>query len=234
MNTKRYLAAIFSVAILSISFLACDPKEDDPTPNPPTSTDIFNEVYGFYGKPAAQVLPILDAKGWIKDSLINEFAVVYYYYTPDSLKMYAVYSINNIIKGSGYGEMESSSGFHSKLASNTNKFLSYFENWEQRLSIVDISNATYQGSIYADDFVFMQDYNDRAVFLADLQAKKTTLNTASSHFNGEEMKGEVEVFLDYEDNDSEVYVVFEDSSIMEEKSRTTQNHWFRRLKHYNN
>ena len=42
------------------------------------------------------------------------------------------------------------------------------------------------------------------------------------------------IFLDYEDNDSEVYVVFEDSSIMEEKSRTTQNHWFRRLKHYNN
>ena len=46
MNLKHYLAAIFSAAILSISFLSCDPKEDDPTPNPTITNDVVKEVYG--------------------------------------------------------------------------------------------------------------------------------------------------------------------------------------------
>ena len=62
MNLKHYLAAIFAAAILSFSFLACDPKEDDPTPNPTPSNDVVKEVYGFYGKSEYQVLPLLMQK----------------------------------------------------------------------------------------------------------------------------------------------------------------------------
>ena len=66
MNTKRFFAAIFAAAILSISFLACDPKEDDPTTNPTPSTDVVKEVYGYYGKTTDEVVAILDQKGWTK------------------------------------------------------------------------------------------------------------------------------------------------------------------------
>ena len=79
MNLKHYLAAIFVAAILSISFLACDPKEDDPTTNPTPSTDVVKEIYGYYGKPASQVLSILDAKGLTKVSDSTELGVVYTY-----------------------------------------------------------------------------------------------------------------------------------------------------------
>ncbi len=231
MNTKHYLAGILTAVILSISFLACDPKEDDPTTNPITSTDIVKEVYGYFGKPSAEVVAILDQKGLTKSVISNIHGVVYTYLSADSLKLYAVFSINDTIKGSAYGEQESTSSFFDKLASNTNRFLSLFEKWENSLSIVDISNATYQGSLYADDYAFMEDYDDRALFLQNFQIKKSTLNTASSHYYGDNIKGYVEVFLDYDDNESDVSVVFEDNSIMEEKGKTTNNTWFRMKKY---
>ena len=228
MNTKRFFAAIFAAAILSISFLACDPKEDDPTTNPTPSTDVVKEVYGFFGKSTDEVVAILDQKGLTKSVISNIQGVVYTYLSADSLKLYAVFSINDTIKGSAYGEQESTSSFFDKLASNTNRFLSLFEKWENSLSIVDIFNATYRGSLYADDYAFMEDYDDRALFLQNFQIKKSTLNAASSHYYGDNIKGYVEVFLDYDDNESDVSVVFEDNSIMEEKGKTTKNSWFRK------
>ena len=86
MNPKRYFAAIFSAAILSISFLACDPKEDDPTTNPTPSTDIVKEIHGYYGKPAAQVIPIMDAKGWTKSMETSGELTGYSYLSSDSTK----------------------------------------------------------------------------------------------------------------------------------------------------
>src|SRR5574344_928684 len=127
MNLKRFFSAIFFSFILSISFLACDPKEDDPTPNPTPSTDVVKEVYGYFGKPTDEVVAILDQKGWTKSVISNIQGVVYTYLSADSLKLYAVFSINDTIKGSAYGEQESTSSFSDKLASNTNRFLSLFE-----------------------------------------------------------------------------------------------------------
>lgn len=228
MNLKHYLAAIFSAAILSISFLACDPKEDDPTTNPPTSNDVVKEVYGFYGKSESQVLPLLDAKGWAKVSDSSELGVVYTYISADSLKIYAVYSIDNIIKGSYYGEFESPMLYIDKLASNTNKFLLLFEKWEQSLSTISLLNTVYQGNIYADEYEFFQDYEDRSIFLNDYQAKKTTINAVSSAYFNSQIRAEVYSYLDYETEYTNVFVVFEDSSIMEEKSKTTKNSWFRK------
>ena len=76
MNLKHYLAAIFSAAILSISFLSCDPKDDDPTTNPTPSTDVVKEVYGFYGKPTEEVVAILDQKA---DSAIDIISLMLAY-----------------------------------------------------------------------------------------------------------------------------------------------------------
>ena len=228
MNTKRFFAAIFAAAILSISFLSCDPKEDDPTTNPPTSTDVVKEVYGFFGKSEAQVLPILDAKGWAKVSDSSELGVIYTYLSADSLKMYAVYSIDNTIKGSYYGEFESPMLYIDKLASNTNKFLLLFEKWEQSLSTISLLNAIYQGNIYADEYEFFQDYEDRSIFLNDYQAKKNTINAVSSEYFNSQVRAEVYSYLDYETEYTNVFVVFEDSSIMEEKSKITKNSWFRK------
>ena len=228
MNTKRFFAAIFAAAILSISFLACDPKEDDPTPNPTPSTDVVKEIYGYYGKPASQVLSILDAKGLTKVSDSAELGVVYTYISADSLKVYAVYSIDNIIKGSYYGEFESPMLYIDKLASNTNKFLLLFEKWEQSLSTISLLNTVYQGNIYADEYEFFQDYEDRSIFLNDYQAKKNTINAVISEYFNSQIRAKVYSYLDYETEYTNVFVVFEDSSIMEEKSKTTKNSWFRR------
>ena len=228
MNLKRFFSAIFAAAILSISFLACDPKEDDPTPNPTTTNDVVKEVYEFFGKPEAQVLSILDAKGLTKVSDSSELGVVYTYISADSLKLYAVYSIDNIIKGSYYGEFESPMLYIDKLASNTNKFLLLFEKWEQSLSTISLLNTIYQGNIHADEYEFFQDYEDRSIFLNDYQAKKNTINVVSSAYFNSQIRAEVYSYLDYVTENSKVFVLFEDSSIMEEKSKTTKNSWFRR------
>ena len=228
MNTKRFFAAIFAAAILSISFLACDPKEDDPTTNPTPSTDVVKEVYGFFGKSEAQVLPLLDAKGWTKVSDSAELGVVYNYISADSLKVYAVYSIDNTIKGAAYSESESPITSYGKNASNTNKFISLFETMEQSLSTISLLNAIYQGNIYADEYEFFHDYEDRSIFLNDYQAKKNTINAVSSAYFNSQIRAEVYSYLDYVTENSNVFVLFEDEILCSEKSKTTKNSWFRR------
>ena len=228
MNTKRFFAAIFSAAILSISFLACDPKEDDPTTNPTPSTDVVKEIHGFYGKPAAQVLSILDAKGWAKVSHSSELGVVYTYISADSLKMYAVYSIDNTIKGAAYGVAENSSFVTSKLASNVDKFFLLFENGEQSLSSCSLLNSVYQGAVGADDFQFQHSYDDRAEFLNVYQTKKPTLNFAASMYESPQTLGSVNLFIDYEGDESTINVIFEDEILSSEKSKITKNSWFRK------
>ena len=228
MNTKRFFAAIFAAAILSISFLACDPKEDDPTTNPTPSTDVVKEVYGFFGKSEAQVLPLLDAKGWAKVSDSSDLGVVYTYISADSLKMYAVYSIDNTIKGAAYGVAENTSFITSKLASNVDKFFLLFENWEQSLSTCSILNSVYQGAVGADDFQFQHSYDDRAEFLNVYQTKKPTLNFAASMYESPQTLGSVNLFIDYEGDESTINVIFEDEILSSEKSKTTKNSWFRR------
>ncbi|MBP1645575.1 MAG: hypothetical protein H6Q16_1150 [Bacteroidetes bacterium] len=227
MNTKHYLAAIFAAAILSIGFLSCDPKEDDPTTNPTTSTDVVKEIYGYYGKPAEQVIALLDAKGWMKITDSTSYGIIYTYLSIDSNKTYAIYSIDNTIKGSGYGEVEMPILIN-KLASNTNKFISLFEKWEESLSKISILNSVYQGTIIANDYQFEQDYESREMFLTDFQLKKPSLNSASSSFSNSQMRGYVSINLDYETDDSEVYVVFEDSLISENINKNNNNTWFRK------
>ncbi|MBP1645577.1 MAG: hypothetical protein H6Q16_1152 [Bacteroidetes bacterium] len=228
MDRKHYLVAILTAAILSISFLSCDPKDDDPTTNPTPSTDVVKEVYGFFGKPEAQVLSILDAKGWTKVSDSAELGLVYSYISADSLKVYAVYSIDNTIKGAAYSESESPITSYGKNASNTNKFISLFEIMEQSLSTISLLNINYIGKIIADNGTFNQEYYDRAEFLSDFQAKKSTLYLARSSFYGEEMSANTHLYLNDEDNESEVFVVFEDNLVIEKLGKTTKDSWFKR------
>ena len=137
MNPKHYLAAIFAAAILSFSFLSCDPKDDEPTPNPTPSTDIVKEIHGYYGKPAAQVIPIMDAKGWTKSAETLGDLTGYDYYNSDSTKVYGIVTKNNIVKETHYMEVESTDFYKSKIAENADKFLSLFEKWEISLNNLD-------------------------------------------------------------------------------------------------
>ena len=58
--------------------------------------------------------------------------------------------------------------------------------------------------------------------------KKNTINAVSSEYFNSQVRAEVYSYLDYEEEYTNVFVVFEDSSIMEEKSKITKNSWFRR------
>ena len=228
MSTKHYLAAILTAAILSIGFLSCNPDDDEPPTNPTPSTDVVKEVYGFFGKPTAQVVQILDAKGWTKYIDSTDLGVIYNYFNIDSTKTYAVYSIDDTINRSLYCEYEQPIIFNQKLTSNTSKFLSLFEKWEQSFLALSTLNSVYQGFISADDSEFQQYYADRAAFLTDYQAKKSTIEIARSGYSNAEIQGFVNVYLDYETEDSGIIVVFMDSQVKENKGETTKNSWFRR------
>ena len=228
MNTKRLLAAIFAVVILSIGFLSCEDKEDDTNTNPTTSTDVVKEIYGYYGKSAAQVLPILDAKNWTKETETTDIGVIYTYLSADSLKSFAVYSINDTIKGAAYSELENSENGLNKLATNVDKFLLLFEKYELSLSKCTILNSNYQGYIYVDDYGFTEEYTNRAAFLADYQTKKTTIKYASSAYENTKTTAIVGVYLDRESDVSLVYARFQDKSIVTNKSKTNKNSWFRK------
>ena len=224
MNTKRFFAAIFAAAILSISFLACDPKEDDPTTNPTPSTDVVKEIHGYYGKPAAQVIPIMDAKGWTKSAETLGDLTGYDYYNSDSTKVYGIVTKNNIVKETHYMEVESTDFYKSKLAENADKFLSLFEKWEISLNSLMPSESQYWGSILADSLQFYQEYQSRDVFISDFQAKKSTLTFAGSAFTYGEFFGETFIHVDYNTKQSVVSVFFTDEPDISKANKTFKNH----------
>lgn len=228
MNTKHFLAAILVTVILSIGFLSCEDKEDDTNTNPTTSTDVIKEIYGYYGKTASQVIPLLDAKNWTKETETTDIGVIYTYLSADSLKSFAVYSINDTIKGAAYSELENPENGINKLATNVDKFLLLFEKYEQSLSKCTILNSNYQGYIYVDDYGFTEEYTDRAAFLADYQTKKTTIKYAHSAYENTKTTAIVSVHLDHESDGSQVSAIFKDKSIVTNKSKTNNNSWFRK------
>ena len=224
MNTKRFFAAIFAAAILSISFLSCDPKEDDPTTNPPTSTDVVKEIYGYYGKPAAQVIPIMDAKGWTKSMETSGNLAVYSYFNSDSTKVYGIITKNNIVNETHYMEVESKDFYKSKIAENADKFLSLFEKWEISLNSLMPSESQYWGFINAYSLQFYQEYQSRDAFLSDFQAKKSTLTFAASAFTYGQFFGETFIHVDYNTKQSVVSVFFTDEPDISKANKTFKNH----------
>ena len=224
MNPKHYLAAILTAAILSISFLACDPKEDDPTTNPPTSTDVVKEIYGYYGKPAAQVIPIMDAKGWTKSMETSGNLAVYSYFNSDSTKVYGIITKNNIVNETHYMEVESKDFYKSKIAENADKFLSLFEKWEISLNSLMPSESQYWGTINAYSLQFYQEYQSRDAFLSDFQAKKSTLTFAASAFTYGQFFGETFIHVDYNTKQSVVTVFFTDEPDISKANKTFKNH----------
>ena len=224
MNTKRFFAAIFAAAILSISFLACDPKEDDPTPNPPTTTDVVKEIYGYYGKPAAQVIPIMDAKGWTKSVETSGDLAGYSYFNSDSTKVYGIITKNNIVNETHYMEVESTDFYKSKIAENADKFLSLFEKWEISLNSIMPSESQYWGFINAYSLQFYQEYQSRDAFLSDFQAKKSTLTFAGSAFTYGQFFGETFIHVDYNTKQSVVTVFFTDEPDISKANKIFKNH----------
>jgi hypothetical protein len=220
MNTKRYITAIFAAIILSISFLACDPKEDDPTTNPTPTTDVVKEIHGFYGKSAAEVIPIMDAKGWAKSVETSGDLAGYDYYNSDSTKVYGIVTKNNIVKETHYMEVESTDFYKSKLAENADKFLSLFEKWEISLNSLMPSESQYWGAIHTDSLQFIQEYQSRDVFLSDFQAKKSILTFAGSAFTYGEFFGETFIHVDYQSKQSVVSVFFTDEPDISKANKT--------------
>ncbi|MDD4702765.1 MAG: hypothetical protein PHE28_00395 [Bacteroidales bacterium] len=220
MNTKRYITAIFAAIILSISFLACDPKEDDPTTNPTPTTDVVREIHGFYGKSAAEVIPIMDAKGWAKSVETSGDLAGYDYYNSDSTKVYGIVTKNNIVKETHYMEVESTDFYKSKLAENADKFLSLFEKWEISLNSLMPSESQYWGAIHTDSLQFIQEYQSRDVFLSDFQAKKSILTFAGSAFTYGQFFGETFIHVDYQSKQSVVSVFFTDEPDISKANKT--------------
>ncbi len=222
MNTKHYLAAIFAAVILSISFLACDPKEDDPSINPITSTDIVKEVYGFYGKPYTQVTAELDKKGWAKSVETLGELTVYVYYNSDSTKKYLINLFSDTVKYIEYVEFESPEFSQNKLASSANKFHALFEKWELSINKIFPSEAQYMGIILADNFEYYQQHLVREEFLADYQYKKSTLNIGNCEFIYEGMVGGLRNTIDYEGKTSEIVFGFYSQDLYQEMSKTSK------------
>ena len=224
MNLKRYFAAIFAAAILSISFLACDPKEDDPTTNPTASTDVVKEIYGYYGKTSAQVIPIMDAKGWTKSVETSGDLAGYSYFNSDSTKVYGIITKNNIVNETHYMEVESKDFYKSKIAENADKFLSLFEKWEISLNSIMPSESQYWSYIHSYSLQFYQEYQSRDAFLSDFQAKKSTLTFAASAFTYGEFFGETFIHVDYNTKQSVVSVFFTDEPDISKANKTFKNH----------
>ena len=208
MNTKRFFAAILAAVILSISFLACDPKDDDPTTNPTPSTDVVKEVYGFYGKPYTQVTAELDKKGWTKDTYPFGQYTEIAYFNSDTTKKYMIQISNDTVIRSTYLEAESSKYNYSKLQENANYYLSLFEEWDPSFKNLFPLTALFKGQIMADNFDTWNNYTDYAGFFADYQAKKTTLDLAYQQRISEKISGNLTVSINYTEKKSYTSVEF--------------------------
>jgi hypothetical protein len=213
MRKRSFFAALLALLVVSIVFLSCDPKEDDNTTKPTPTTNIVKEVHDFYGMPTAKAKSILDKKGLTKK--VNDYgtSAEIYYYSPDTTKLYYLFSVGDTIRISTYSENESAVSFGFKLAENFSSFLQTFEKWEPLMNNIKPSDAIYQGYIRAEGWAFQQNYSDRTAFLADYNTKKPTLSEAYSGFGNEKMYGNVEIYLDYNAKNSSVKIIFSDNGI---------------------
>jgi hypothetical protein len=210
MNLKHYLTAIFAAAILSFSFLSCDPKEDDPTTNPPTTTDVVKEIHGFYGKTAAQVIPIMDAKGWTRREHTFESGANYQYINSDSTKTYYIEAWNDTVTFSEYYELETGDTNQEISTENIHRFIQTFENWENIMSQIPHPNTIYSGFIVEDSSEYVQRYDLRNEFLQDFQVKKPTLVYAVSSYVAANTVSQTGVAIEKEYHSYYVFVAFGD------------------------
>ena len=217
------LLAILSLLAVSFSFLSCEDKEDDTNTNPTTSTDVVKEIYGYYGKSAAQVIPLLDAKGWTKSMETSGELTGYSYLNSDSTKSYGIVFFNDKVKEINYMEVESSEFYVSKLAENADKFLSLFEKWELSFNSITPSQSQYWGAIHADSLQFNQEYQSRDAFISNFHAKKSTLSFAGTAFTYGEFYGETYLHVDYQSKQSLISVFFTDEPDISKANKTLQN-----------
>ena len=208
MNLKRFFAAIFSATILLISFFACDPKEDDPTPNPTPSTDVVKEIHGFYGKPAAHVLSVLDAKGWTRREHTFESGANYQYINSDSTKTYYIEAWDDTVIFSEYNEFEKGDVNQEISTVNIHRLIQTFENWENTMSQIPHPNTFYKGLIVADSAEFVQIYALRNDFLQTFQVKKPTLVYSVSSYVAANTVSQTGVSIETEYHSYYVFVAF--------------------------
>ncbi|MDD2530360.1 MAG: hypothetical protein PHN41_03950 [Bacteroidales bacterium] len=208
MNTKRFFAAIFVAAVLSISFFACDPKEDDVVPKPTVTNNIATQLYGFIGKNYTVAEAVLDSLGWTKTIYPFGSLIQIQYFNVDTTKLYTIYFLEDTITSSYYIEQESAEISQFKLAEKFGRFLQNFEKWEPFLYNLRPSGASFIGLIQADEGEFFNAYTDRSAFWDEYRVKKPTLVNATAGFTNEKMVATVQVFLDYFEKSSYVEISF--------------------------
>jgi len=176
MNTKRHLAVILAVVILSIGFLSCEDKEDDTNTNPTTTFDVVKEVHSFIGKPYTEVISVLDKKGLVKSVKNYTNGGEYSYFNADSTKLYRVIFINDTITISSYQISDSSLDLNIKLSSNVNKYLLTFEKWKLSLDNLFDSESKFQSILVAGDPMVYDEYVERDLFLSAYNLEKPYIN----------------------------------------------------------
>lgn len=213
MNTKRYLASIFATLILSISFLSCNPYDEDSQTKPSISVDVVQEVYGYYGKHISEATAVLDKKGWTK--VVSEFTggIDYSYYNRERTQTYSLNVYEDTIRLSCFTEKENLNKLDSKLANIDNKLLITFEYWEISVLKIFPNYDEYQGQIIADNGGFNDTYIDRELFLNDYYTKKPSINFVHVRFYYDNSQGYISVNDNHYEQTSSVKIVFADKNI---------------------
>lgn len=190
MNTKRYLAAILTAVILSISFLACEEKEDDPTTNPTPTFDLVKEVHGFMGKTYSEVSAVLDTKGLIKSVKNHSNGNEYTYTNSDSTKIYWLTTFHDTVFYSAYQMSDRASDIILKSSNNLNKYLLTFDKWRLSFDKIFDSAPHFYGILGAGDSTVYDEYLDKDLFLSTYNSNKSTVkgfyysNVSSNHLLG--------------------------------------------------
>ncbi len=207
MNTKHYLAAIFAAAILSISFISCEEKEDEPTTTPTTEKDIVAIVHSFLGKNIYEIDFNIIGEDFTGCGTYDEYSFITFY-NSDTTKEYNIRAFNDTVILSSYKEAENSKVIFPKLQVNANKFISKFVKWETSLNKLFPSNAEFHGYLSADNNNFYEYYNNHAQFKEDYITKLSTLNDVYSKFNYNGIYGKVGVNIDYIEDFTSAYISF--------------------------
>ena len=213
MNLKRFFAAIFAAVILSISFLSCDPKEDDPTTNPTPTVDVVKEVKSFYQRPYTEVASILDKKGLIKNVQYPKDGLNIFYFNQDSTMGYTIYIFQDTVTAVSYFNLESADVMNTKLQENANKFISTFEKWDSCLQVILPSNYLFFGEIDAQNGEFWQEYTNYTLFMEHFVEKKSSLDFVFSSFKNDEIRLILRMVIDYNSKRSTISIICNEPSV---------------------
>jgi len=215
MNTKRYLTAIASIAIIFFSFNNINDKQ---VKNSNTNIDKVKELKSFYHKSIADFTKVLDPKGLTKviekrevgtedpDDAPLEYTL-YTYFNSDTTLRYAFLTYNNRVESCSYYEINKAKSTANNQSLKAKNLLLDFEKYLVNLKNLVPPKAEFNGYISAENGKFEKYYSRKDLILADFKAKTTTLNNARLEYYFDVEKVEV-TYHRFEDNNNEYIFVY--------------------------